>query len=45
MPRRGWPVFVKLALNHDGFNEGISAHAAPVDAVSPEVLIRDRALG
>jgi GDYXXLXY protein len=33
-------VFVKLAPNRDGFYEAISAHAAPVDVASPEVLIR-----
>jgi len=39
---QGTPVFVKLAPNRDGFHEAISVHAAPVDVVSPEVLIRGR---
>jgi uncharacterized membrane-anchored protein len=39
---RGNSVFVKLAPNRDGFYEAISVHGAPVDVVSPEVLIRGR---
>jgi uncharacterized membrane-anchored protein len=42
LTRSDKPVFVKLAPNRDGFYEAISAHAAPVDVASPEVLIRGR---
>jgi len=40
--RRGAPIFVKLAPGRDGLYEAISAHPAPVDVASPEVLIRGR---
>jgi len=40
--RRGAPIFVKLAPGRDGLYEAISAHAAPVNVASPEVLIRGR---
>jgi uncharacterized membrane-anchored protein len=45
LARRNDTIFVKLAPNSNGFYEAISAHAAPIDVASPEVLIRGRVVG
>ena len=45
LARPGTPIFVKLAPNRDGFHEVVSAHAAPVEVATPEVLIRGRVVG
>jgi uncharacterized membrane-anchored protein len=43
-PGRNAAVFVKIAPNREGFYVAVSVHASPVDVVSPEVLIRGRAV-